>query len=101
MNLPVGIEKAGLLAILDNIRAGVESGDTLEGSIEFLQPYPPNDQDDETALPQPDFMVMASYRIGNTMGQGGLRMIGEMRDTEVTPAELFGVDDVFGIDDGR
>lgn len=94
MNLPVGINKPGLLALLDDIRAGVESGDTLEGSIEFLQPYPPNDQDDETALPQPDFMVIASYRINNTMGQGGLRMIGEMRETEVTPAELHGpVDD--------
>lgn len=26
-----------------------------------------------------DFMVRAAYRVGNSMGQGGMRMIGEMR----------------------
>jgi hypothetical protein len=60
-----------LLDMLREIVAGVESGDTMEGSIEFLIPY---EGDPEGT----DFMVRASYRVGNLMGQGGIRMFGDM-----------------------
>lgn len=71
-NRPVPMSKDGLLATLYDILQGVDSGDTLEGSIEFLLPHPPGDPEDA------DFMVRASYRIGNTLGQGGVRMVGEI-----------------------
>lgn len=63
----VAMSKEQLLAILDDIRARVAEGDSFEGSIEYLMPEP-------LGL-EGDFAVVASYRIGNTMGQGGLRLI--------------------------
>jgi hypothetical protein len=65
------MSKEDLLGMLREIVAGVESGDTLEGSIEFLLPYEGDPQD-------ADFMVQASYRVGNRMGQGSIRMFGDM-----------------------
>lgn len=66
--MPANLSREDLLAVLDEIRNGVASGDTLEGSIEFLLNY--NDE-----LPQP-YDVRAGYRIDNLQGQGGMRMIG-------------------------
>lgn len=63
-NMPVYMSKNDLLAVL------ADMGD------------PVTDPDG------PGFRVRASYRIGNSMGQGGLRMIGEWQDEpaqEVTP----------------
>lgn len=79
MNYPVPTTETALLAILDDVRAGVKSGDTLEGFVQFGIPYPPAG-DPEGA----DFMVLARYRVGNLMGQGGLRAIGDM-DRAPTP----------------
>lgn len=67
MSTHVSMTKDQLLAVLDDIRAGVAAGDSFEGSIEYLMPGP-------LGLGG-DFAVRASYRIGNTMGQGGLRVI--------------------------
>lgn len=63
--------KAELLAILDDIRTSVERDDSFEGSIEYLMPGP-LDLD-----PDADFAVMASYRVGNSQGQGGVVLIGD------------------------
>lgn len=68
---PESFSQEQLVAVLENILEGVKTGDTLEGSIEFLLPYPPGGESEDA-----DFMVRASYRIGNTEGQGGLRIIG-------------------------
>ena len=65
---PVGMSKDELLAVLDDIRAVVAADDSFEGSIEYLIP--------EQEL-EADFAVRASYRTGNSMGQGGVRLIGE------------------------
>lgn len=70
---PVPISKDELLGMLDEIRQGVESGDTLEGSFEFTLPFPPAGDPEDA-----EFMARASYRIGNLMGQGGVRMLGEL-----------------------
>lgn len=88
-----------LLAVLDDIRARVEAGDSFEGSFEYLMPGPLAHEvrqavtdmadgrpgaDVQVAaelraeadeLDAAEFAVMASYRIGNTMGQGGVRLI--------------------------
>ena len=74
-NMPVGMTKETLLALLDDIRHHVEAGDSMEGSIEYLMPY-----DEEMEIIEgADFSVRAAYRVGNLQGQGGMRMIGEMR----------------------
>lgn len=72
-NAPVALSKETLLEILTYMLEGVRTGDTLEGSIEFLLPYPPAGDPEDA-----DFMVMASYRHGNRQGQGGLRLVGQM-----------------------
>ena len=56
-----------LLSLLDDIRARVASGDSLEGNLQYLladgdAPYP--------------YDVAATYRVGNRMGQGGCILIG-------------------------
>lgn len=54
------------------------------------------------AEPDGDFQVRASYRIGNLMGQGGVRMIGEMQEVpEPSPAEkkLQACDDILRVFD--
>lgn len=73
MNHPVPTTRQELLAVLDDIRAGIESGDTLEGFVQFELAY---EQD------TPDFMVLARYRVGNLHGQGGLRSLGSMEPTK-------------------
>lgn len=75
---PQNMSQETLLAILDDIRAHVADGDSYEGNIQYLLP------EDDNAPPQ-SFDVTATYRIGNRMGQGGMRMIGEWREV---PEEL-------------
>jgi hypothetical protein len=62
--------KDELLAILDDIRESVANDDSFEGSIEYLMPEPLG------VDPQADFAVRASYRVGNQMGQGSVRLVG-------------------------
>lgn len=57
--------KDELLAILDDMRGVVAADDSFEGSIEYL-----------LADTVGNFAVRASYRIGNRMGQGGIRLVG-------------------------
>ena len=67
--MPQNMSREQLLAVLDEIRQGVADGDTLEGSIQFTLNY------DEPAAEHP-YDVQAAYRVGNSMGQGGMRLIG-------------------------
>lgn len=52
-----------VLAILDDIRARFEAGDSWEGSFSY-------------ELSDDGWEVRAAYRIGNRDGQGGMRLIG-------------------------
>lgn len=76
--LPVYVTKEQLLAVLDEVKALVEDDDSFEGSLSYELPwakeigYPVDDP-----IGRPGFRLRASYRVGNSMGQGGLRMIGE------------------------
>lgn len=67
---PVPMSRPKLLATLEDILKTVRADDSFEGSIEYLMP---TEGDPDCA-----FMVRASYRVGNSMGQGGVRMIGDM-----------------------
>lgn len=67
MHVPMTTD--GLLAVLDDMRRRVAEGDSFEGSIEYLMPGPLG------LDPDAEFAVMASYRVGNLMGQGGVRLI--------------------------
>lgn len=85
-NTPIPMRRVALAQVLTEIAVGLASGDTLEGSIEFLAPMGDDPRDAEV-------MVLASYRTGQRAdGQGGLRLIGELHG-HVTPRELHGIDD--------
>lgn len=61
------VNKQQLLAILDDIRRSVEENDTMEGQISY------NAMAD--GLEPGEFEIKGVYRIGNSMGQGGVRML--------------------------
>lgn len=67
--LPKQLSKKELLSILSDLHDGVMTGDTLEGNIAFTISDKPNKWD-----------VHGVYRVGNLMGQGGVRMIGTVPD---------------------
>jgi hypothetical protein len=75
-NAPTPKTTAELLGVLDDVRARVAAGDSFEGSLEYLMPY-----DEEGVLVEgADFMVRAAYRVGNSQGQGGMRLVGEQKE---------------------
>lgn len=86
-NFPVPVTKSELLDILSNIRAHVEANDSFEGSLEYSMPEPGDP-------PEADFRLRAVWRVGNTMGQGGVRAIGslepELPSEEAARAALDG-----------
>lgn len=63
----VGMSLPAMLQLLDDIRQRVADGDSFEGFLEYLMPEKPS----ETRV----FDVRAGYRIGNSMGQGGFRVV--------------------------
>lgn len=69
MIIPEVMSHEALLSVLDDIRARVAEGDSFEGHIEWLIPEDPGAGHHRAA-------VRGAYRIGNTMGQGGMRVIG-------------------------
>lgn len=77
--MPIPSTYAQVAEILRNMAEHVAAGDSFEGSIEYSIPtaedaLPPPASDDD----QPEVLVRAVYRIGNTMGQGGYRIVGTM-----------------------
>lgn len=68
---PIIMTYAALADILDDMAQRVRNGDSFEGSIEYLMPEPgtPEAEDYDNVA------VVGSYRIGNSTGQGGYRMI--------------------------
>lgn len=72
----MGVEE--LVAVIEDILGRVGEGDSFEGHIEWMIP------DDPDAPPR-SFEVRAAYRTGNTMGQGGMRMIGTLPGQHPNP----------------
>ena len=64
----VTMSHADLVTVLTDILDRVTRGDSLEGNVSWMIP------EDEGA-PAGSFDVTAAYRVGNLMGQGGMRMI--------------------------
>lgn len=60
-----------LSGILADMAVRVREGDSFEGNVEYWIPEEGDHYGDRVA-------VRGVYRIGNTMGQGGTRMIGRV-----------------------
>jgi hypothetical protein len=71
--VPVNMTQDELATVLEDIVTRVQTGDSFEGNITYAIP------EDGLAAPG-SFDVMASYRVGNRQGQGGMRMIGRWVD---------------------
>lgn len=65
VHVPAQLTRDELIAVLDDVLEGVRTGDTLEGFVEITI-------GDELEL----WDVRARYRVGNLMGQGGMKMVG-------------------------
>jgi hypothetical protein len=77
---PVNMDANVLADVIADIHERIPAGDSFEGHIEWMLP------EDDNAPPR-SFDVTAMYRVGNTMGQGSMRMIGtweEVPDAPVT-----------------
>lgn len=77
-NRPIPLTREQLVEVLHTMAEHVEQGDSFEGSIEYTLPWSKEIGDPETDPPD-TFRVRAAYRIGNLQGQGGMRMIGQLR----------------------
>ena len=62
----------------------LEAGDSFEGSIEYVMPDVPDwamrgDPRPDDFVPV-DVLMRCSYRVGNSQGQGGLRIVGSINE---------------------
>ena len=64
----IRLTRTQLLAELDGLRRSIEHDDSFEGSISYEITIEPEGD-------EPVFLVMAALRIGNSMGQGGMRLL--------------------------
>lgn len=78
--VPVAMPTTELADLLAQMAEAVRTGDSLEGSIEYLLPDP---EEVDAQISLRSHMVRASVRTGNRDGQGGLIMMGKLAD--VTP----------------
>jgi hypothetical protein len=81
--IPKEMYPKDIAAVLRHMADLVESGDSFEGSIEYLLPEPPdwamNGEPQPEDYEQRDYrLVRASFRTGNSLGQGGVTMIGDV-----------------------
>lgn len=67
--IPARMTYEQLADVLADMAVRARSGDSFEGHIEYLLP-------EDADAPAVD--VTATYRVGNHMGQGGMRIIGEI-----------------------
>lgn len=66
MILPANLDRDGLLAVIDDIRDRVASGDSLEGQLQWVLPH-------QVGADPDSYDVTARYR---TAGPGGIKIIG-------------------------
>ncbi|WP_371409757.1 hypothetical protein OG423_14220 [Micromonospora zamorensis] len=70
---------------LTRLAEAIRTGDSLEGSFEYLLPdeeHPCDGYDGGC----PHVMVTAGFRVGNQQGQGGMQFIGGWKPAEQVPA---------------
>lgn len=73
---PTYLTKDQFVAVLEDMRDKVLANDSFEGSLSYELPWS-TELGDPVDDSRSGFRVRASYRTGNSMGQGGMRMIGE------------------------
>jgi len=81
--IPTYMSKDEFLVILDDIRTLVAAGDSFEGSLSYELPWH-TEMGDPAEDPFGGFRVRASYRTGNSMGQGGMRLVGQWDEPGVS-----------------
>jgi hypothetical protein len=69
-NRPAPASLDDLVALLEDVLDVVREHDSFEGFVQWVMPT------DEPELVDADFGVLARYRVGNSMGQGSLRVFG-------------------------
>lgn len=74
-NRPIRVDKTILVTTLRNVAAHVEADDSAGGFVEYEWSETPGKYD-----------VRASYRVGNLLGQGGLRILHEERENDGSSA---------------
>jgi hypothetical protein len=67
MMQPRKIDKAAFLLLLADLSAMIEADDSMEGNLTY-------EWSDEPGF----YLVSGVMRTGNSMGQGGMRVIGDM-----------------------
>jgi len=72
------LAKADLLVVLRDMAERVEADDSFEGSVEWTCIDPETVSDD---LEPGEFMVRAFWRVGNSEGQGGARIVGTVEES--------------------
>ena len=80
MLVPAYLSKEQLIGVLVDMLNLVCADDSFEGSLSYELPWQKQCGDPVTDPTGPGFRVRASYRTGNSMGQGGMRTVGEMRE---------------------
>ena len=85
-NEPAPASTGEFVELLEDIAAAVRAGDSLEGFIQYTPPIG-DPWEEERAQKDPrwaaaDFGVIARYRIGNQMGQGGLAVFTKPRELD-------------------
>lgn len=65
---PIKLSKDDLIATLKDIIGLIEADDSMEGSFEYTF---------GEECERGEFMVRAAFRTGNSMGQGGITLIGD------------------------
>ena len=66
---PIKLAKADLITALKDIISVIEEDDSMEGSIEYSF---------GEECERGEFMVQAAFRTGNSQGQGGMALIGDV-----------------------
>lgn len=83
-NLPIATTYEGVADVLRNMADHVAAGDSFEGSIEYQMPDVPDWA--QRGEPKPDgwvddeVLMRCSYRVGNSQGQGGVRIVGSINE---------------------
>jgi hypothetical protein len=85
-NLPIPYTYRDVATILRDMADRVESGDSFEGSMEYALPDVPEWAQKGEARPEgwkdPEVLFRCQYRIGNSMGQGGIRIVGSINEDQ-------------------
>lgn len=95
MNKPIKVSRNELVGILKAITASIEARDSFEGSITYSCMdgiFGPNTEDvDPLTLERDEFFIGGVYRVGNSLGQGGVNFLWEVPDEiaqEINESEL-------------